>query len=191
MPRLHGEPPRRCGLLLEATSTPCSYSSRGGRTSNRLTRLGFSSLLYAALKEHLPICEYLLNLGADLMVVTYHNFTALAHSTRRGPPPFSRDQGPPRRRPRGLVGRGPALHAGAAAPRRALGAARSADHGAGRARVPPAAAPRPGPGPSRGRAGPRRGRRGADVSHAGRASRRGPGALRGVLSLIVNGFGGD
>ena len=40
---------------------------------------GGSSSLLLAMFDHLPVCEYLLSLGADLMVASNDNETALAH----------------------------------------------------------------------------------------------------------------
>ena len=52
--------------------------SRGADIHHR-NHNGSSFLLCAALFDHLPVCEYLLSLGADLMVGNDNNETALAH----------------------------------------------------------------------------------------------------------------
>ena len=62
--------------------------SRGADIHQR-SHAGFSSLLLAALCDRLPVCEYLLSLGADLMAANNINTTALAHYGHQTNPPLS------------------------------------------------------------------------------------------------------
>ena len=62
--------------------------SRGADIHHR-DQGGYSSLLLAALKDRPPVCEYLLSLGADLMVANNDNATALANYGHSGDPPLS------------------------------------------------------------------------------------------------------
>jgi hypothetical protein len=71
--------------------TPAIYASLNGHLDtlqllvsreadiHHRTEIGYSSLLEAALHDHLPVCEYLLSLGADLMALSIYNETALTH----------------------------------------------------------------------------------------------------------------
>ena len=84
-----------------AGSTPAILASQNGHLDtlqllvsrgadiHHKNQNGESSLLYAALFDCLPVCEYLLSLGADLMAASNGNYTALTHYGRYAEPRLS------------------------------------------------------------------------------------------------------
>ena len=136
MPRVLGEDRAFFPKESVSGSTPAIWASYGGHLDtlqllvsrgadiHRRDQLGYSSLLYAALYDRLPVCEYLLSLGADLMAASIHNYTALAHYGQCAHPRLS-----PETRPSASP---PSRPGGPRAPtrRRCSGAATSARRGA-------------------------------------------------------------